>query len=187
MRLFYPWNHVLLKSTDIHKGVCVVFPPPPPFFVFTVGQGLHSLFTSSASSIIDACKMLLFYLQLGGREPLVEAACGGLFAAGVDNERVHAFTHTLPHASTSHFTHAILLSPLPAALLNWGTSGSEMKLVNLDCFYDWLDMICIIIWTHCSFPLFPSFTLSLSLRSTDASLSPSLSFHYLDWLFWNRP
>lgn len=33
-----------------------------------------------------------------------------------------------------------------------------MKLVNLDCFYDWLDMICIIIWTRCSFspPLPPA-------------------------------
>lgn len=144
--------------------VCCVF--FPPFFVFTVGQGLRSPFTSSASSIIDACKMLLFCLQLGGCEPLVEVACGGLFVDCVHNERVHAFTHTLLHASTSHFTHAILLSPFPAALLNWRTSGSEMKLVNLDCFYDWLDMICIIIWTHCSFPL--PLSLSLSLLSTNA-------------------
>lgn len=147
------------------------------FPMFTVGQGFGSLPTSSASSIIDAGKTLLFYLQLGGCEPVVDMACGGLFI-----DCVHIYTCTHTHSHTHRHTCACTHFPfqLPAALLNWRISGSEMKLVNLNCFYDWLDMICIIIWTQCSF------SLSRCLPPTH-SLSPSHSFHYLDWLLWNRP
>lgn len=148
------------------------------FFYFQclqLDRGLVAFLPAQLSSIIDACKLLLFYLQLGGYEPVVEMACGGLF---IDSMHTLKHTYACTHARTSHFTHAIVLSLLPAALLNWGISGSEMKLVNLDCFYDWLDMICIIIWTQ------RSFSLSHCLPPMH-SLTPSHSFHYLDWLLWN--
>lgn len=134
--------------------------------VFTVRPGLSNLPNSSAFSIIDAC-MLLFYLQLGGCKSVV-----GLWKV---IHRYHACTHTPTSAHATYFTLTIRLHLLPAALLNWRISGSEMKLVNLDCFYDWLDMICIIIWTQCSFSL--CFCLPPVY-----SLPPSHPFHYLDWL-----
>lgn len=83
------------------------------------------------------------------------------------------------HARSTHFTPAILLPPLPVALLNGRISGSEMKLVNLHCFYDWLDMICIIIWTRLSFSL-------RCCLSPTYSLPPTHPFHYLDWRLWGK-
>lgn len=106
----------------------------------------------------------------------------GLWASGWDGLgrvihrlHMHVHTHTLMHVRTSHSTIAILSSLLPAGLLNWRISGSEMKLVNLNRFYDWLDMICIIIWTRCSFS--PSCCLPPA-----GCTSPALSLHYLDLL-----
>lgn len=82
-----------------------------PLQVFTVGQGFDILPTSSASSIIDACKTLLFYLQLGGREPAVAMACGGLFIECVHTS-AHIYTcmHTLPISTMQSCS---LLSQLP--------------------------------------------------------------------------
>ena len=106
----------------------------------------------------------------------------GLWASGWDGlwrviHRLHAHAHTYTRINACTHFHsilAILFALLPAALLNWRISRSEMKLVNLDRFYDWLDMICIIIWARCSFS--PSRCLPPA-----GCTSPACCLHYLDW------
>lgn len=62
----YAVVEILYSLTEqVSAGVFFFFFSDP---VLTVGQGFGSPPTSSASSIIDACKMLLFYLQQGGSE-----------------------------------------------------------------------------------------------------------------------
>lgn len=176
---FYGQKLLLFKSTDIHPGVHVFLPPPPP---------------PSCSAVYGwtgACKPF-HQLSLFNNRCLEDAAvpppAGGAVSHWVKMTRWRwwaALLIRLVHARTpaharrcvrvlSHFARVILPSPLPAALLNRRISGSEMKLVNLSCFYDWLDMICIIIWTALSL----SFTRSLSVfhrRTPDPLLSPFIT------------
>lgn len=120
------------------------------FPVFTVGQGFGSLPTSSASSIIDACKTLLFYLQLGACEPVVEMARGGLF---IDPACAHAHTNGRTHFPFHPCNPALSSPSCPIKLKNLGkwneTSKSQLLL--------WLT------WYDLYYNLDPVLLLSLSL------------------------
>lgn len=144
-----------------------------PLQVFTVGQGFDILPTSSASSIIDACKTLLFYLQRGGREPAVQMACGGLFI-----DCVHTACTLFPFQPRNP---APSSPSCPIKLKNLGKWNETSK--------SWL--LLWLTWYDLYYNLDPVLLRSLT-RSSAAShqLPPSPlshSFHYLDWLLWNRP
>lgn len=95
-------HHVvlILKFCFLYENVylqrCLFF----YFQCLQLDRGLVAFLPAQLSSIIDACKLLLFYLQLGGYEPVVEMACGGLFIDSM---------HTLKH--TYACTHALPISP----------------------------------------------------------------------------
>lgn len=135
--MFYHRKLLLFKSTDIHPGVHGFFffsspHHPLPVLLFTVGRGLARLFfTSSASSIIDAWKMLQLHLQLGGCEPLGGDDSLALVGGVTHGPRARSRMHT--PARTRALTHSDACARFPSQPCNPSLSppSCPIKLKNL--------------------------------------------------------
>lgn len=134
--MFYHRKLLLFKSTDIHPGVHggFFFPPPTtlsPFCCLRLDGGLLAFFTSSASSIIDAWKMLQLHLQLGGCEPLGGDDSLALVGGVTHGPRARSRMHT--PARVRALTHSDACARFPSQPCNPSLSppSCPIKLKNL--------------------------------------------------------
>lgn len=117
--------------------------------------------------------MLLFYLQLGGCEPAVEMACGGLF---IDCVHPHTSTHTHTQARIHTHINACTHFPFHPCNPTLSSPSCPIKLKNLRKWNETSksQLLLWLTWYDLYYNLDPLLPLSLSL-SPSILLPPTIS------------